>query len=171
MRSTGGDVGIESEVGRGTTVSLYFPRSSDTAAEERKPKASVVPLRPASEGETVLLVEDDEHVLAMAVESLEELRYNVIVARNAREALDQIGRAGRIDILFSDVAMPGGMNGAQLAVEACRLRPELKILLTSGYFGEANGSQIANDELPILNKPYRRDELAQKLRLVLSAKE
>ena len=74
----------------------------------------------------------------------------------------------RIDIMFSDVVMPGGMNGAQLAVEARTLRPELKVLLTSGYVGE--GASIFVDEgLPILNKPYRRDELAEKLHAVLGS--
>ena len=166
-RSAGGDVAIESELGRGTSVRLFFPPSVDAPAEEVAPAPNKVPLRPASSGETVLLVEDDEQVLAMAVESLEELRYTVIIARNAREALDHIQGPARIDIMFSDVVMPGGMNGAQLAVEARRLRPELKVLLTSGYVGEPLTSKPIADDMDVLNKPYRRDELAQKLRVVL----
>ncbi|TPG52360.1 response regulator [Roseomonas nepalensis] len=166
-RSAGGDVAIESELGRGTSVRLFFPPSVDAPAEEPAPASNKVPLRPASNGETVLLVEDDEQVLAMAVESLEELRYTVILAHNAREALDHIRGPARIDIMFSDVVMPGGMNGAQLAVEARRLRPELKVLLTSGYVGEPLTSKPIADDLDVLNKPYRRDELAQKLRVVL----
>ena len=169
-RSAGGDVVIDSEVGRGTTVTLFFPRSTDAATEARETAASPVPLRRAALGETVLLVEDDEEVLSMAVESLEELRYKVMVARNAREALDHIEGPERIDIMFSDVVMPGGMNGAQLAVEARRLRPELKVLLTSGYVGEGGAGQLAGANVPVLNKPYRRDELARKLRVVLGAR-
>ena len=116
----------------------------------------------------MLLVEDDEQVLGMAVESLEELRYRVIVARNAAEALEHLRGVERIDILFSDVVMPGGMNGSQLAVEAQRLRPGLKVLLTSGYVANLDeGQVIGHGELPVLNKPYRRDELARSLRLVL----
>ena len=167
MRSAGGDVTITSRVGSGSTVNLYLPRSADAATEERVQDTSKVPLRRAASGETVLLVEDDEQVLGMAVESLEELRYRVVVARNAAEALAHLTGPGRIDILFSDVVMPGGMNGAQLAVEARRLRPELKVLLTSGYVGELGAGQVIDANLPVLSKPYRRDELARTLRLVL----
>jgi CheY-like chemotaxis protein len=165
-RSAGGDVSIQSKVGVGTTVNLYFPRSSDAASEEAQATSSKVPLRRAASGETVLLVEDDEQVLDMAIESLEELHYKVVVAHNAREALDHLKGPERIDILFSDVVMPGGMNGAQLAAEARHLRPGLKILLTSGYVAEANDHGIGLD-VPVLNKPYRRDELARTLRVVL----
>jgi PAS domain S-box-containing protein len=167
VRSAGGDVTITSSVGSGSTVNLYLPRSADAATEERVQDTSKVPLRRAASGETVLLVEDDEQVLGMAVESLEELRYRVVVARNAAEALAHLTGPGRIDILFSDVVMPGGMNGAQLAVEARRLRPELKVLLTSGYVGELGAGQVIDANLPVLSKPYRRDELARTLRLVL----
>lgn len=168
-RSAGGFARIDSEVGRGTTVSLCFPRSTDPAGEEvGTGPAAAIPLRRAGEGETVLLVEDDEPVLAMAVESLEELRYRVVVARNAAEALEHLSGVERIDILFSDVVIPGGMNGSQLAVEAQRLRPGIKILLTSGYVANLDeGQVIGHGELPVLNKPYRRDELARSLRLVL----
>nr|WP_238230276.1 PAS domain-containing sensor histidine kinase [Methylobacterium hispanicum] len=169
-RSAGGYVDIQSEVGAGTTFRLRIPRSADAAGEEvGTGSASVLPLRRATEGDTVLLVEDDEGVLGMAVESLEELRYRVVVARNAAEALEHLRGVERIDILFSDVVMPGGMNGSQLAVEAQRLRPGLKVLLTSGYVANLDeGQVIGKGELPVLNKPYRRDELARSLRLVLS---
>ena len=168
-RSAKGFAQIESEVGSGTTVSLYFPRSTDPAGEETGAgSASSIPLRRAGEGETVLLVEDDEQVLGMAVESLEELRYRVIVARNAAEALEHLRGVERIDILFSDVVMPGGMNGSQLAVEAQKLRPGMKVLLTSGYVANLDEGQVmAQGEMPVLNKPYRRDELARSLRVVL----
>ncbi|APX86056.1 hybrid sensor histidine kinase/response regulator [Methylorubrum extorquens] len=172
-RSAKGFAQIESEVGRGTTVTLYIPRSTDPAEEEPGAgPAGAIPLRRASEGETVLLVEDDEQVLAMAVESLEELHYRVVVARNAAEAMGHLKGVERIDILFSDVVMPGGMNGSQLAVEARRLRPGLKVLLTSGYVANLDeGQVIGQGELTVLNKPYRRDELARSLRLVLGAGE
>jgi signal transduction histidine kinase/CheY-like chemotaxis protein len=168
-RSAGGFARIDSEVGQGTTVNLFFPRSTDPAGEEvGTGPATSIPLRRAGEGETVLLVEDDEQVLAMATESLEELRYRVVVARNAAEALGHLTGVERIDILFSDVVMPGGMNGSQLAVEAQRLRPGIKVLLTSGYVANLDeGQVIGRGELPVLNKPYRRDELARSLRLVL----
>ncbi|MBB2961072.1 ATP-binding protein [Methylobacterium sp. R2-1] len=168
-RSAKGFTQIESELDRGTTVSLYFPRSTDPAGEEiGTGSIGAIPLRRAGEGETVLLVEDDEQVLGMAVESLEELSYRVIVTRNAAEALEHLHGVERIDILFSDVVMPGGMNGSQLALEARRVRPDIKILLTSGYVANLDeGQVIGQGELPVLNKPYRRDELARSLRLVL----
>ena len=167
-RSARGFADIASETNRGTTVSLYFPQSSGVAEDGIAAGPAQIPLRPADEGETVLLVEDDEQVLGMAVESLEELRYRVIVARNAAEALDHLRGVQRIDLLFSDVVMPGGMNGSQLASEAQRIRPGIRILLTSGYVSDLDENQvIGQGELPVLNKPYRRDELARSLRVVL----
>ncbi|MEE7450966.1 hybrid sensor histidine kinase/response regulator [Methylobacterium radiotolerans] len=168
-RSAKGFVDVQSTLGLGTTFNLYFPRSADPADEEAGSRAiGAIPLRRAGEGETILLVEDDEQVLGMAVESLEELRYRVIVAHNAAEALEHLKGVERIDILFSDVVMPGGMNGSQLAVEAQRLRPGIKVLLTSGYVANLDeGQVIGRGDLPVLNKPYRRDELARSLRLVL----
>ena len=152
MRSAGGDVTIESEVGKGTTVRLFFPRSAETAVDNQRVTISKVPLRRATSGETVLLVDDDEEVLRMAVESLEELHYNLIVSCDATEALQYLTGDVRIDIMFSDVVMPGGMNGAQLAVEARKLRPDLKILLTSGYVGHSGVHQVLDQGLTVLNK-------------------
>jgi signal transduction histidine kinase len=167
-RSAGGGVAIDSAPGAGTVVTLYLPRSDEAPAETRPAGSEVTALRRASSGETVLLVEDDEQVLGMAVDSLEELKYKVLVARNAREALEYLRRPDRIDVMFSDVVMPGGMNGAQLAAAARQMRPALKILLTSGYVGAPGGQDIAQD-LPVLTKPYRRDELARQLRVVLAS--
>ena len=169
MRSAAGFVTIESVRGNGTTVQLFLPRSNEPLSNQQAPSSSQLPLRRAATGETVLLVEDDEQVLAMAVESLEELHYRVVVARDAREALQHLHGPERIDIMFSDVVMPGGMNGAQLALEARRLRPELKVLLTSGYVGDSGNAELLKNDLPILTKPYRRDELAEKLRVVLGS--
>ena len=171
-RSAGGFVGIDTEIGVGTTFRLLFPRSTDPVGEEiGVGGVGSLPLRRAIEGDTVLLVEDDEQVLGMAVESLEELHYRVVVARNAAEALVQLQGIARIDILFSDVMMPGGMNGLELALEARRLRPGLKVLLTSGYVANLDEGQVlGSGDTPVLNKPYRRDELARSLRLVLGGK-
>ncbi|WP_419829444.1 ATP-binding protein [Methylobacterium sp.] len=170
-RSAGGFIGIDTELGVGTTFRLLFPRSAEPAGDEVGTGGGTLPLRRATEGDTVLLVEDDEQVLGMAVESLEELHYRVVVARNAAEAVVHLQGVERIDILFSDVMMPGGMNGSQLAIEAQRLRPGLKVLLTSGYVANLEeGQVIGRGDLPVLNKPYRRDELAHSLRLVLGGK-
>jgi CheY-like chemotaxis protein len=165
-KESGGHVQIYSEVGMGTTVKLYLPKSStQPVAESRR---TLMPLRVANGGETVLVVEDDEDVLAMAVESLSDLGYKVLIAHDGEEALAIVRGSQQIDILFSDIVMPGGINGAQLAVEARRLRPDIKVLLTSGYTGAALRNEHGlPDDLPVLGKPYRHDQLAAQLRVII----
>ena len=165
-KESGGHVKIYSEAGVGTTVKLYLPRSAERPVETAR--QGVVPLRTATGGETVLVVEDDEGVLAMAIESLEDLGYRVLVAHNGREALAIVKSDDKIDILFSDIVMPGGINGAELAIEARRLRPSIKVLLTSGYTGAVlAGEHGLPADMPVLGKPYRRDELAARLRVIV----
>src|SRR6266513_5189874 len=162
---SGGHVKIYSEVGIGTTVKLYVPTTTERSVEGDQ--ESLIPLRSANGDETILVVEDDEAVLTMAVESLADLGYRVLVAHDGREALAIMNGPERIDILFSDIIMPHGINGAQLAIEARRLRPGIKVLLTSGYTATAlTGEHGLPAELPVLSKPYRRDELAAQLRVV-----
>jgi hypothetical protein len=118
-KTAGGHVKIYSELGVGTTVKLYLPKSSDRPI---MPEAGteIAALRPASGHETILVVEDDEDVAAVAAETLKELGYQVVTALNAAQALEILSGNQPVDLLFSDVIMPGGMNGAQLAVEARR---------------------------------------------------
>ncbi len=165
-RGAGGAVEIRSTPGNGAVVELWLPYANGAA----KASASAAPstastLRPAQEGEVVLAVEDEPAVLAAVVETLTDLGYRVLAAQDATEALEQLQTSKRVDILFSDVVMPGGMNGVQLAVEARRLRPGLRAILTSGYTNEAfsNGDRVPSD-VPLLSKPYRREELARLLR-------
>src|ERR1700746_1414949 len=167
VKTAGGHVTIDSELGVGTTVKLYLPKSSD---RQIKPEigTETVSLRLASAHETILLVEDDEDVLVVAAESLRELGYQVVTAVNAAQALEVLRGDRAVDLLFSDVIMPGGMNGAQLAVEARRIRPALKVLLTSGYTAAGLTREHGLPEnLNIVEKPYQREELAKKLRLVI----
>jgi CheY-like chemotaxis protein len=164
VRQAGGHAQIKSSAG-GTSVELYLPRSAEKAVAARPDTA--LPLRRAASGEVVLVVEDEPAVLEMAVESLAELGYRTLTATQASQALERLGGPDRIDILFSDVVMPGGMNGVQLSVEARRLRPGLRVLLTSGYTGTALDEQGVPTDLPLLSKPYQRDELANQLRIVL----
>jgi len=119
---------------------------------------------PGVSGEVVLVVEDDADVLAMTIDSLNELGYVTLAAQNADEALIRLRRPDRVDILFSDVVMPGGMNGAQLAVEARRLRPGYAFS-SSGYTASALSSELGvSSDLPVLSKPYRREDLSTMLR-------
>jgi CheY-like chemotaxis protein len=166
-KTAGGHVKIYSELGIGTTVKLYLPKSSDrTAVPEIGTETAS--LRPASGHETILVVEDDEEVLGVASESLRELGYRVVTAGNAAQALEILRGDQPVDLLLSDVIMPGGMNGVQLTVEARRIRPELKVLLTSGYTAAALSLEHGlPDNLNVVEKPYRREELAKKLRLVI----
>ncbi|WP_245259343.1 MASE4 domain-containing protein [Methylobacterium sp. 77] len=164
-QQAGGTVHLSSEPGRGSAIDIYLPRSSERAVERQADQ--IMPLRRAVEGEVVLVVEDEPAVLDMAVDSLTDLGYRTVTASHAAAALDRLGSEDRIDILFSDVVMPGGMNGVQLAVEARRRRPALRILLTSGYTGNALGDQGVPADQPLLSKPYLRQDLAEKLRLVM----
>jgi len=166
-KTAGGHVTIESKLGSGTTVKLYLPKSSDRpiTAETSDQTTS---LGPAGSHETILVVEDDEDVLTVAAENLRELGYHVETAVNAVQALHILKGDDPVDLLFSDVIMPGGMNGVQLAVEARRIRPELKVLLTSGYTAAALSREHGlPDNLNLVEKPYQREELAKKLRLVI----
>jgi CheY-like chemotaxis protein len=118
----------------------------------------------------VLAVEDEPDVLWAVAENLVDLGYEVLTARDASEALALIRTVPRLDLLFSDIVMPGGMNGVQLASEATRLRPGIRILLTSGYSNLSfEGADALPPHLDVLPKPYRRAELANRLQLVMRA--
>ena len=170
VRQSGGHVEIGSRPGGGTTVTLYLPLAALAA-----PSSSSMPDRERQIGRSlgrVLVVEDDTEVLDVAVESLHRIGYDVITAPNGPEALAILRREPAIDILFSDVVMPGGMNGIELARTASRLRPQLRVLLVSGYptpglpTSQARGGGL---EFAFLNKPYRSAELAAALRALQDA--
>jgi CheY-like chemotaxis protein len=113
-------------------------------------------------GETILVVDDDPDVLETAVETLQELGYRTVAACDAASAMEQLRSDAAFDILFSDIVMPGAMDGIALAAEARRLRPELKILLTSGCMPLS--LLAVPTELPVLSKPYMRAQLLAQLR-------
>jgi signal transduction histidine kinase len=168
-KTAGGYVSIYSELGIGTTVKLYLPQSSDRPILPQA-EAETTPSHAASGHETILVVEDDEDVLSVTSESLRELGYQVVTAANAARALEILRGDQPIDLLFSDVIIPGGINGAQLAVTARHVRPELKVLLASGYTAAALSLEHGlPDNLNLVGKPYQRDELAIKLRVAMSA--
>ena len=131
--------------------------AAPTAGQQAKPTGS----------ETILAVEDDDMVRSYVESELKALGYRVIVTRNGPAALDILRGPEKIDLLFTDVVMPGGMFGTELAKEAARLRPGLKILLTSGYTEHpVNAIDGGGRTVRILNKPYRRHDLASMLRSV-----
>ena len=166
-KTAGGHVKIYSELGIGTAVKLYLPQSSDPPIL-LKSSVETASLQSADGRGTILVVEDDEDVLAVTAESLRELGYQVVTAAHAARALEILRGVQPIDLLFSDVIIPGGTNGAQLAVTARRVRPELKVLLTSGYTAAALSLEHGlPDNLNVVGKPYQRDELAKKLRLAI----
>jgi PAS domain S-box-containing protein len=166
VKQSRGDVSIYSEVGRGTTVRIYLPRSDSAAkdAAATSVKLSVVP----SGTERILLVEDEPGVRQIGASVLRDLGYDVLEAEAADQALGLLQRHGGVDLLFTDIVMPGGMSGAELAREALHLYPKLKVLYTSGYTDNAmleHGLLDNGNEL--LTKPYQKHELAQKVRAVL----
>ena len=158
---------IYSEIDRGTTIRLYLPKSIDSDLKLDMQALALPGL--ASDGETVLVVEDDESVLTMATETLMDLGYHVLLAHDGREALQIVNGFQEVDVLFSDIVMPGGMNGVQLAIEARRIQPTIKVLLTSGYTATALADKPdLPKEFPVLGKPYRRDQLASHLREIIN---
>jgi len=163
-RQSNGGVKIYSEVGVGTSVRLYLPRAEDqSAVAEPAPPAR---LEAAKLGERVLIAEDNADVRSVVVEQMASLGYGVIEADGGEAALKRLRGGEDIDLLFSDVVMPGGMSGIELAREARSLRPGLKVLLTSG-FAPATLRLSDDEHWPMLSKPYRKIELAAMLRAVL----
>ena len=163
-KQSGGNVKIYSEPGVGTAVKLYLPRASIDA--EVAGAADATAAHPAARGiEVILLVEDDELVRNHAMRMLDDLGYRVIAAADGPAALEIARGDQRIDLLFTDVTMPGGMSGPMLAARVLELRPRLPVLYTSGYTENAivhHGRVDAGTQL--LHKPYDRRALAEKIR-------
>jgi PAS domain S-box-containing protein len=165
VKQSGGHIKIYSEEGHGTTVRIYLPRSTgqgqaivDTAASASIERGS----------ETVLIVEDDALVRTYVMAQVASLGYATLEAANAAEALKIIDNGADVDLLFTDVIMPGGMNGRQLVDQALKRRPSLKTLFTSGYTENAILHHGRLDEgVLLLAKPYRKPELARMIRVAL----
>jgi signal transduction histidine kinase len=165
VKQSGGHVKIYSEIGQGTTVKLYLPRLATEAAEtselsELFPEAALE--------ETVLVLEDDDDVRSYSAEILRELGYRVLEAHDGQSALRVLDQHARVDILFSDVVLPGGMTGAQVAAQARALRPKLKVLFTTGYARNAIIHHGRLDKgVQLITKPFSFSDLAAKIRDVL----
>ena len=167
VRQSAGHVKIYSEVGEGTTVKIYLPRyigGEDHRADPHRSSAA-----PRAIGrESILIVEDDEALRAYAVETLTELGYRVLEAPNGAAALDILDCEQEIELLFTDVVMPGSVNGRQLADEAIRCQPHLKVLFTTGYTRNAIIHHGRLDSgVNLIGKPFSFDELGAKIRAIL----
>jgi CheY-like chemotaxis protein len=167
VKQSGGHVKIYSEEGHGTSVKIYLPRATglqQTAAEV------LVSANIEGGNETVLVVEDDALVRRYVMTQIESLGYTTLEAANASDALRFIDEVPTIDLLFTDVIMPGIMNGRQLVDEALKRRPGLKTLYTSGYTENAivHHGRLDSGVL-LLAKPYRKSELARMIRLALAS--
>lgn len=167
-KQSGGHLRLYSEMGVGTTVSLYLPRNGGTVASANEQSGS---LRQSGNHDiSILVVEDDHRVRAITVARVEELGYSVLEASDGLAALEILKQSPAVDVLFTDIVMPGGMMGNELADEAKRLYPNIKVLFTSGYTEQASvqAGNIESDGA-LLTKPYRLADLAGKLREVIDS--
>ncbi|MEH3087661.1 MAG: histidine kinase famiy protein [Xylophilus ampelinus] len=167
-KQSGGTTVITSEAGAGTTVRLYFPATEDVVRS-----AAELSIRAADRGgnETILVVDDRIEVAELSRDMLQGLGYRILMAHSGNEALELLALLGpdeKPDMLFTDLIMPGGMNGFTLAREIRRQIPDIRILLTTGYAGD-NQSKNADQglEFEMLKKPYRLNDLARRVRMVL----
>ena len=167
VKQSGGHVKIYSESGEGTTVKIYLPRMTGDAAEDEEDGA--VPVPEGDGRETILVCEDDHDVRAYTVEVLRDLGYRVVEAVDGAAALHQLeDRDGQIDLLFTDIVLPNGMNGEALAKQARAIRPELKVLFTTGYARNAMMHQGRLDPgVELITKPFAYAELAARVRDML----
>jgi PAS domain S-box-containing protein len=166
VRQSGGNATIYSEIGKGTTVNIYLPRAAAERAGE--PAEKRVSSAEAGNGETVLVVEDDDRVRRLTAARLANLGYRVLEAANGAAALKLLDDVGDIDLIFTDLVMPGGMSGLDLARRIREARPDARIILTSGYSAELMNREGGADlDLHVLRKPYRQGELARVFREAL----
>jgi CheY-like chemotaxis protein len=168
VKQSAGHIRIYSEEGHGTTIRMYLPPGSEGAL------APLSEAAPAIEGgnETILVVEDDRLVRGYVLAQLHSLGYATLEAANAAEALAITNAGEPFHLLFTDIIMPGTMNGRQLASEVQRIRPGQRVLFTSGYTENAIVHHGRLDEgLLLLPKPYRKSEMAKLIRKALAANE
>jgi CheY-like chemotaxis protein len=172
VKQSGGHIRIYSEIGHGTTVKIYLPRlaSATTVASVPAERAESATVRRARPQESIMLVEDNDGVRDYARGALEELGYSVLAARDGTEALRIIDGA-RVDLLFTDVVLPGNVGGRVLADKILQLRPGLPVLFTTGYTRNA----IVHDgrldpHVQLLGKPYTQQDLARKIREMIDQK-
>ncbi len=164
VRQSGGQVRIYSELGHGTTMCLYLPRHYGTEADHAAVAVRMEPAR-AQAGETVMIVDDEPTVRMLVIDVLHDQGYAAVEAKDGPEALRILQSDARIDLLITDVGLPGGMNGRQLADAARVTRPDLKVLFITGYAENAiiGNAQLA-PRMQLLTKPFVMEDLASRIR-------
>ncbi|TWI57654.1 PAS domain S-box-containing protein [Pseudomonas duriflava] len=166
LKQSGGHVTLQSAEGQGTTVTLYLPRAQGPDIPETLPEETTTP---AGKGESILVVGDDPAVRLLVVEVLDELGYQASEAHNAQSALAKLELAQPVDLLITDVGLPG-MSGVQLAERARMTLPDLKVLFMTGYTGEAvQGQGVMKQGAAIIGKPFLIEELATQVRTLLDS--
>jgi PAS domain S-box-containing protein len=168
VKQSGGHIKIYSEVGHGTTIKVYLPRSFDAESEVSKEAGDLL----VGGSESILVVEDDVEVQTSVVDMLTGFGYQVMKANDGESALRVLKSGVPIDLLFTDVVMPGPVRSVDLAKEAKRLLPNIEVLFTSGYTQNAivHGGRL-DPGVHLLSKPYRREQLARKVRHLLSERQ
>jgi PAS domain S-box-containing protein len=167
VQQSGGDIEIQSEVDHGTRICIYLPSAAAPLDAERPGDDALEPRG----SERILLVEDNVEVRTVVASSLEDLGYRVATASSAQEALELLRAGSPVNLLFTDVVMPGGVSGLELSRQARRLRPDLKVLTTSGHMGRIDADSAEARDVPTLPKPYGRSDLAQAVRRALDEAE
>lgn len=168
VKQSGGHITIDSEPGQGATVRLYLPRIEYQEASAPLEPSAFDQAHLQGQGETILVVEDDAGVRLFAVTALERMGYDIRQAGTAATALEILDATPEVALLFTDIVLPGDMDGVQLAAEAQRRRSGLRVLLTSGYTEHALvGNGRITEGVEVLTKPYHKSELARKLCLLL----
>ncbi len=158
---SGGTVTAKSSVGGGTAITIYLPRSHVSLTKTAEP----IPIQPVASGQgTILIVEDNAEVADVTASLVEQLGYRTERAENATDALNRLQRGDKINLVFSDIVMPGGMNGIALVQEIGNRYPEIPVLLTSGYIDMA---QAAETQVAILRKPFQLPALEKSIREAL----
>ena len=168
-RQSGGQVRIYSEVGQGTTMCIYLPRHGESAPSEEE-FDSISGVEPVGDGEVVLIIDDEPTIRMLAADVLQEAGYTVIEAPDGSAGLKILESNARIDVLVTDVGLPGGINGRQVADAARTSRPDLKVLFITGY---AENAVVGNGRLEpgmfVLSKPFAMEALASRVREIIES--
>jgi CheY-like chemotaxis protein len=164
VKQSGGGVDVRSDVGRGTVVTMFLPEARDSEVPE---SVESVEASSGGNGETILVAEDEPELLTLASRFLTELGYRVITAPNGAAAMDAAARAAHIDLVLTDVVMPGGMSGLDLASAIRSRRPETRVVFVSGYADRELTDKRPKATDQIISKPYDRRELARAVQHAL----